>query len=334
MKSNFLLVFGVIVLMGQACNFSSNKAEYVKFYTKDAKNVISSDVKIENLWSGFAWAEGPVWIPREKMLLFSDIPHNMIYKWTYEAGVVPYLRRSGFTGKETDSPEPGSNGLLRSQFGDLILCQHGDRRVSRMIARLNDPSPSFETLANNYQGKRLNSPNDITEHSNGDLFFTDPPYGLNGQDKNPEKELDFCGVYRIDAPNQIVLLTDKMTRPNGIDLSPDEKTLYVANSDPAKAIWMAYDLDARGNIMAERVLYDATDLVGKEPGLPDGLKVHPSGLIFATGPGGVFIFTPEGEVSAKINLPQATANCAFDDTFQNLFITSDSILYRMSLIQP
>lgn len=293
--------------------------------------LIQPGAKIEVLSEGYEWTEGPVWIPHLKMLLFSDIPRNSIYQWTEENGAQLYLKPAGYTGLIDRQGEPGSNGLLLDAEGDLILCQHGDRRIAKLLSSLEDPGPEFQTMASHYDGKRLNSPNDGTFRSNGDLLFTDPPYGLQGNMKDPAKELDFQGVYLLpqgqDTP---LLLTSELSRPNGIALSPDEKKVYIANSDPEKAIWMQYDLDGNTLINGE-VFYDATDLVGTEKGLPDGLKVHTSGNIFATGPGGVWIFSKQGKVLGKIKTGQATANCAFDNEEDYLYITADMFLLRVKM---
>jgi len=242
-----------------------------------------------------------------------------------------YLKPAGFTREQQREGEEGSNGLLLDPNGKLVLCQHGDRRVAVMNAPLDHPAPDFITLAGQFEGKMLNSPNDAVYHSNGDLYFTDPPYGLEKGEEDPEKELDFQGVYVLKKDGTLVLLTEELSRPNGIGLSPDEKTLYVANSDPERAIWMAYDLLPDGTLGEGRIFYDVTDLAGQEKGLPDGLKVHSSGTLFATGPGGIFIFSPEGKHLATIKTTEATANCAFDETESTLYITADMYLQRVRL---
>ena len=225
--------------------------------------ILSPDAKIEVLAEGFDWSEGPVWVAEHDFLLFSDIPPNRIYQWKEGDSISLYLHPAGYSGSTGREGEPGSNGLVIDAEGRLVLCQHGDRRMARMDAPLDAPQPEYVTLVDNYQGKRLNSPNDATYHSNGDLYFTDPPYGLPKNMDDPAKELDFQGVYRFSADSTLTLLTKELSRPNGIAFSPDEKTLYVANSDPERAIWMAYDVTAEGNIENGRVFYDAT-----EPGRP------------------------------------------------------------------
>ncbi len=293
--------------------------------------LIPNGAVIEVLGEGHDWSEGPVWIESEQMLLYSDIPPNAIYKWTEEGGTALYLQPSGYTGHIEREGEPGSNGLLLNAKGELVLCQHGDRRIAKYVGDFSNPQPQYETIVETYEGKRFNSPNDATYSKNGTLYFTDPPYGLEGNVDDPAKEIPFQGVYRLDPQGNLTLLTDQMSRPNGIAQSPDEQTLYVANSDPDHAVWMAFPLQADGTLGEGRVIYDATSLVGKEKGLPDGLKVHPSGNLFATGPGGVWIITSEGEVLGKIKTGEATANCAFDNGFENLFITADMYLLRVKL---
>jgi gluconolactonase len=281
---------------------------------------------IEKLADGFDWAEGPVWDRAGKYLLFSDVPRNHVLKWKQGQGVSVYLEPSGYTGSTPRGGEPGSNGLLIDAAGMLVLCQHGDRRV----ARLTD-SGRFTTLADRYEGKRLNSPNDGTFDSQGNLYFTDPPYGLLGKNDDPTKELPFNGVYRLAKSGRLTLLTKEMTFPNGIALSPDEKTLYVANSDPQKAIWMAFPLKADGTLGAGRVFFDATKWSGKKKGLPDGMKVDAAGNIFATGPGGVYVFAADGSQLGTIDPGEATANCGWGDDGSTLYLTADMYLCRIRL---
>ena len=295
-------------------------------------DLIPMDAQIEILAEGFDWAEGPLWVPELEGIIFSDIPPNKIFLWQEGIGHKEYLSPSGFTGKIERKGEPGSNGLLRSPDGKLVLCQHGDRRMAYMDASWEDPSPAYITLADKYDGKKLNSPNDAAFKSNGDLYFTDPPYGLEKNVDDPAKELPYQGVYRVDPEGMVTLLTSEMTRPNGIAFSPDEQTLYVANSDPKKAIWMAYEVTEDGTLQNGEVFFDATAWVGKEKGLPDGLKVDTQGNIFATGPGGVWVFSPEGKHLGTIKTTQATANCAFGNSDgTSLYITADMYLLRVKL---
>ena len=286
--------------------------------------LIPRDAKIEVLASGFDWSEGPVWVKDGAYLLFSDIPRNSVMKWKEGVGVSLHLKPSGYTGVSDYGREPGSNGLLLDPQGRLVSCEHGDRRVSVMLK-----GGGKMTLADSYMGKRLNSPNDAVYHSNGDLYFTDPPYGMPNRWDDPRRELDFCGVYSLSKDGKLTLLTKEMARPNGIAFSPDEKTLYVAQSDPARAIWMAFPVKSDGTLGSGRVFADATSLVDKLPGLPDGLKVDQADHLFATGPGGVHIFAPDGKRLGRISTGERTANCAWGDDGSTLYITADMWLCRV-----
>ncbi len=293
--------------------------------------VIPENATIEILGEGFDWSEGPVWLADQQKLLFSDIPQNIVYEWTENGGVKKYLEPSGYTGTAPLNGEPGSNGLLLSPNGELVLCQHGNHQMGKMKADLKDPKPEFETIVNNYKGKRLNSPNDAAYHINGDLYFTDPPYGLEFRMDDPLKELNYQGIFKTDSKGNTVLLTKKLSRPNGIAFSNDYTKLYVSNSDPENAIWMVYDVDKKGLIKNGKVLFDVTDRNTEVTGNPDGLKVHKNGWIFASGPEGVFIFTPEGENLGHIYTGTKTANCAFNEDFSVLFITAKDYLLRVRL---
>ncbi|MDX2249694.1 MAG: SMP-30/gluconolactonase/LRE family protein [Bacteroidia bacterium] len=294
-------------------------------------NLIATDAVIEILADSFDWCEGPLWLPDQQALVFSDIPPNTIFKWKEGEGKSVFVKPAGYTGNDPRLGEKGSNGLLLDPQGRLVLCQHGDRRMAVMTASLDDPRPEYETLADNYDGKRLNSPNDAAYHSSGALYFTDPPYGLENGMEDSLKEIPFQGVYRRAPDGTVSLLTDELSRPNGIAFSPDEKTLYVANSDPERAIWMAYDVQEDGSIANGRLFYDATPMVPTAKGLPDGLKVDKSGNIFATGPGGVLVFSPDGKHLGTVMTGQATSNCAFGDDGSSLYMTADMFLMRIKL---
>ncbi len=294
--------------------------------------ILSADAKIEILAQGFDWTEGPVWVGEGNFLLFSDIKPNTIYRWSEADSISVYLNPSGYTGESPRGGEVGSNGLILNSKGQLTLCQHGDRRIALMDAPLSDPKPNYVSLADNFEGKKFNSPNDLIIHSSGDIYFTDPPYGLEKQMNDPLKEIDFQGVYKWSAADSTVsLIADDITRPNGVALSPDERTLYVASSDPNLAVLHKFNLSEDGTVTDRGLLYDATSEVSKHPGLPDGMVVHPSGLIFATGPGGVWVFDEEGKVHGRIYTESATANCTFDDDFKTLYITADSYLLRVKM---
>lgn len=286
--------------------------------------LIPADAKIEVLAKGFTWTEGPLWVKDGGYLLFSDIPRNSVFKWKEGEGVSLFLHPSGYTGRVYYGLEPGCNGLMLDPKGRLVSCEHGDRRVSVLTE-----NGGKRTLVDNYQGKRLNSPNDGCYRSNGDLYFTDPPYGLPEREKDPSRELDFFGVYRLSSDGELTLLTKEMTRPNGIAFSPDEKTLYVAQSDPAAALVKAFPVKEDGTLGESRVFYDATESVGKLPGLPDGLKTDAKGNLFATGPGGCYVFTPEGKLLGRIDTGEKTANCAWGDDGSVLYLCADSYICRI-----
>jgi gluconolactonase len=290
-------------------------------------DLIPKGAVLEKLAGGFAWTEGPVWDKKGGFLLFSDIPNNSIFKYKEGEKVSLFLKPSGYVGTRTDLLEPGSNGLLIDSQGRLVMMEHGDRRVSR----LEKDGKTKTTLADKYDGKRLNSPNDGVFMSNGDLYFTDPPYGRMVKGKPgefPDRDMDFCGVYRL-SKGKLTLLTKEMSKPNGIALSPDEKTLYVANSDPKKAIWMAFPVKKDGTLGKGKVFFDSTDQVGKKKGLPDGMKVDVKGNLFATGPGGVLVFSPDGTHLGTIATGVPTANCGWGDDGTVLYVTADKDLCRI-----
>lgn len=287
--------------------------------------LIDKDAKIEVLGEGFEWSEGPAWVKKGGYLLFSDVPKNIIYKWKEGEGISEFLKPSGYTGIMPYGNEPGSNGLIINNLGQLVACEHGDRRVSAMPLDIGGK----RTLADNHNGKRFNSPNDVVQKSNGDYYFTDPPYGLPQKENDPTRETGLFGVYRIGKDGKVTLLVKDMTRPNGLAFSPDEKILYVAQSDPEQAIIKAFNVKADGTLDAGRIFFDATAM-GKQglSGLPDGLKIDKKGNLFATGPGGVLVISPSGKLLGRIDTKQATANCAFDQD-GTLYITADMYLCRI-----
>ena len=339
MKGNSpILICTLLLFMFNNCGDSPRNTEpstetlgFIEMLDDELGSILNPDNLPEIIGEGFDWSEGPVWVEEHGFLLFSDIPNNMIYQWSDESGVIPYLQPSGYTGSEERGGETGSNGLIIGHNGELLLCQHGDRRIAVMDAPLNNPAPEFSTLAGSYMGNRFNSPNDLVQHSSGSIYFTDPPYGLAGYVDDPTKELDFQGVFRVDPDGTVTLLTDELSRPNGLAFSPDESLLYVANSDPGRAIWMVYDVTENGGIANGRLFYDATEHVGESPGLPDGMKVNSEGIVFATGPGGVWIIKPDATVLGIIRTGEFVSNVAFNADESILFMTADSYLLRLSL---
>lgn len=289
--------------------------------------LIDPTSKIEVIASGFQWSEGPVWLKHENALLFSDVPKNTVYKWSEKEGLTVFLTPSGYTGKGIYSNEPGSNGLTIDHLNRLVLAEHGDRRIAAMPLS----KGGKVTLSQHYNGKRLNSPNDVVQHPiTKEYFFTDPPYGLDKKDKDPTREIDFFGVYRITSKGNTVLIDSTLTRPNGIALSPDSRTLYVAQSDPNNAILQQYTLNEKGEVLSSKLLFDATPLVKKGlPGLPDGLKVDQKGNIWMTGPGGVLVLNKDGKLLGTIQTTTATANCAWGDDGSTLYITANNMICRV-----
>jgi gluconolactonase len=284
---------------------------------------------------GFEWSEGPLWLPEQDMLLFSDIPVNSVFSWSEQQGLQLYLKPSGYTGSAPRGGETGSNGLLLDPQGRLVLCQHGDRRMARMEAPLNRPAPDFVTLVDNWEGKRFNSPNDAVYSSGGDLYITDPAYGLEQRYKDPAREMDYTGVFRYGKDGTIALLTRELSAPNGIGLSPDESRLYVANSGGGNlSYWMVYDLTEEGTISGGRIFRDASEAGKTDRGAPDGLVVRKDGIIFATGPGGVWVMNDRGTHLGTIRTGQATSNCTLDEKGEYLYMTADMYLMRIKVKSP
>ena len=341
MKKITSILIGSVLLLA-ACRESNKKSipsetlsspMSIEILDDEALEVIDPKSKIEILANGFSWTEGPLWIKDGNYLLFSDIPSNRVYKLDpHNNDTITYLHPSGFSGTDFTGEEPGSNGLLLNKEGELVLMQHGNRQIAKMKSSLENPSSEFTTLVDSYMGKKLNSPNDGTFDNLGNLYFTDPPYGLPKRMDDPAKELDFQGIYCQLTSGELILL-DTISRPNGIGLSPDGNTLYVANSDPEHAVWYQYNIVDPGKVNDKKLLYEVTHLIGKEgqQGLPDGLKINSKGIIFATGPGGVWIFNPTGKVLARIHTGQATANCAFDAEEKRLYITADDYIMAVDL---
>ena len=265
-----------------------------------------------------------MWI-RDGHLLFSDIPNNVIHKWAPDGKVTDFRKPSGWhETAEPPGPFMGSNGLTHDRQGRLTICEHGSGRVTRL-----EKDGKLTVLAASYEGKRLNSPNDAVYKSDGSLYFTDPPYGLAKQDDDPRKELKFNGIYRL-AAGRLQLLTKEQTRPNGLAFSLDEKHLYVANSDPARKVWMRYDVRPDGSIVNGKVFFDVS--ARTEEGMPDGMKADKGGNLYCTGPGGIWILSPEGKHLGTIQPDEVPANCAFGDgDGKTLYMTARKGLYRIRL---
>ena len=323
---------GALVLSAAPAPLTSSAAPY----PKDAKSsierldpafdaLVGVDAVVENLGSGFRWSEGPVWDPAQNALLFSDVPENRVYRWKDGAGISVAVEPSGFTGTQYNGRERGSNGLTLDGAGHLTLCQHGDRRVARLTA----DGKSFETVVAKFDAKRFSSPNDLCFDKAGNLFFTDPPYGLPADTK---QETAFNGVYRLGTDGKLTVIASELSRPNGVAFSPDEKTLYIGSTDDKERFIKAYTLNADGTVASSRIFFDGTELMArtKRGGGFDGLKVDAQGNLWTSGPGGILVISPAGKHLGTILTGRPTANCAFGDAdHQTLYITSNESLLRV-----
>ncbi len=351
MNKKKLLVIGFIVMLASCKNKKAQEETTIESQAKQSEftdisanfeieilddaalEVIDANAKIEELASGFTWVEGPLWVEDGQFLLFSDIPNNKVYKLSAENDTITYLHPSGFTKANFTGHEPGSNGLLLNNEGELVLMQHGERRVAKMNASLDQPDENYEAIVGTFKNKRLNSPNDGIYDSKGNLYFSDPPYGLPEMLDDPNKELDFQGVYCLLTTGELLLIDADLKFPNGVTLSHDESVLYVAVSNPEKPAWYRYDIETPGKVSNKQVLLDVSELVDEEfeHGLPDGLKVNSNEIIFATGPFGVWVMTQQGQVLARIRTGQLTSNCALSADEKTLFMTADDYILSVAL---
>lgn len=316
----------IIIAAGIASGFSADNIEFKGGFERldpafDA--LVAPHAKIEKLAEGFEWSEGPTWY--EGAVLFSDVPENIIYRW--KEGMTSaevFLKPSGMTTPTAGFREQGSNGLSIDAQGKLLVCMHGDRRVARW------EKGTFTTLADRFDGKKFNSPNDLAVRKNGDIYFTDPPYGLDKGNESPLKEQPFNGVYRVTSKGEVSVVTKDVNWPNGIAFSPDEKLLYVAVSDSKAPRIMAYDVQPDGTVAGERVFFDAaTARKPGDKGSCDGMKVDARGNVWATGPGGVLVVSPQGKLLGRVLTGQATGNCCWGDDGSTLYITADMFLVRV-----
>jgi gluconolactonase len=291
--------------------------------------IVPADWKIEKLAGGFGWAEGPIWIRNGDYLLFTDVPGNKMWKWSEKGGLEKFLDPSGAANPDPAVwREAGANGLALLDGRSILLADTGNRMIQKLDLRSKKKKP----VAQAFDGKKFSSPNDVARMKSGVLFFTDPPYGFKKFDEAPEKEIAFNGVYRMGKDGKVTAIEKELHRPNGVALSPDEATLYVTQSEPGKAIVMAYSLDKSGNVTGKKLFHDFTDLVGADaPGLPDGLTVAADGTIFTSGPGGILVLSKEGKRLGRISDGKATANCKFGEDGRTLFLTSHDMLARIRL---
>ena len=337
MKKYILSFFLLSIL---SCVNNTNQENYtrltrgnVQIFDESAKIFVNEDSRIELLADSLFLSEGPLWIERLNSLLFTQVASNKVFKWNENNGLSVYLDPSGYTGIVPAEPDGlvGSNGMVLNSNGDLILAQHGDRRVAKLIDWDNE-TPEFETLAGGYNDKLFNSPNDLVYAENGDLYFTDPPYGF-GLEKlltSELKEQPVNGVYKLTKSGEVVLLVEDILLPNGIAISNDNKTLYVNSSDVEYPIITKFDITENG-LENREIFFDGSELIKSSEGWFDGLKVHSSGNIFSTGPGGVLILTPEGKHLATIGTTSNALNCAFGNNEEYLYITAFDYLARVKL---
>lgn len=334
MKKSLILTTGLLLLLlFKSCSTQKYPTTgSIERLSPDLDRIIAPGTLPEILAEGFEWSEGPLWLADQDKVIFSDIPNNSIFEWSEKDGLQLYLKPSGYTDTISRGGETGSNGLLLDGEGKLVLCQHGDRRMARMKAPLDTPEASFETIAGAWKGKRFNSPNDAVYSSTGDLYITDPAYGMELRYEDPRRDMDFTGVFLITPSGEVSLQLKHLTAPNGIGLSPDESKVYVANSGGSTGfLWMEYDLEKDGSLQNEKLFYDARPASDSLRGAPDGLVVRKDGIIFATGPGGVWILSPDGEHLGIIRTGEATSNCTLDAKNRYLYMTADMYLMRIRL---
>ncbi|MCW3845958.1 SMP-30/gluconolactonase/LRE family protein [Sphingomonas sp. LB-2] len=291
--------------------------------------IVDANAPIEVLSTGFQWAEGPVWVKNGDYLLFSDVPKNVIWKWDGKA-TTKFLEPSGLAGPIPKGVrEAGANGLAIDAMGRLIMADSG----TRCVAAVDLKTKKKTILADKYDGKRFSSCNDVAIHSNGTIYFTDPPYGFTDGDTSPLKEQPFNGVYRLAPDGEVHLIENRLTRPNGVTLSPDQQWLYVTISDPARPEILKYPLDIEGGASDEPTVFAEmrADVAAKKPGLPDGIKVAKNGTVFSSGPGGIHVYTPGGKLLGVISTGKACANCAFGEDGKTLFLTSSDMIAKVRL---
>ncbi|MFT5884398.1 MAG: sugar lactone lactonase YvrE [Arcticibacterium sp.] len=300
----------------------------LKAFDPSFYDVIPAHTKIEVIGEGFNWTEGPVWLEKEQALLFSDVPRNVIYKWREANGMELFLEKSGYTGTKKRTGGKGSNGLAVDHEGNLIICRDGDREIAMLASSYKNPIPVFESLVDNYQGKKLNSPNDLIMDKAGNIYFTDPPYGL---DPDLLPELDYSGVFKLYPDGKIELISKDLARPNGLALSPDETKLYVANSE--KATLMVYDLKETKRPLKAKPFYDFRKLVDESLStqMPDGMDIAKDGTLLVAGPDGVIVISPKGVHLGTIYTGKRTSNCVLSDDEKTLFATCDDYVLRIVL---
>ncbi|MGQ0656671.1 MAG: SMP-30/gluconolactonase/LRE family protein [Chromatiales bacterium] len=325
-----LLLFGAAALMPHASmSLRADTVEpppgWIERLDPRFDALIPRDAQLELAAGGIEWAEGPVWDSVDGSLLFSDVPRNGVFRWKPGAGVTQFLERSGYTGNAPfTGREPGSNGLVFDRDSRLTICQHGNRRIVRR-----ESDGTITVLADRYEGKRLNSPNDLVFRSNGDLYFSDPPFGLPQSFDDPQKELPFQGVFRLTPEGTLTAVVTDLDAPNGIGFSPDEQTLYVSNAFSKRPIWMAYRVLEDGTLGPGRQFAEASAYVKPGEGVPDGLKIDRHGNVFAAGPGGIHVYAPDGTRLGRIVTGVPTGNLNWGEDGGVLYIAANHRILRL-----
>lgn len=289
--------------------------------------VLAPEARLEIVASGFTHIEGPLWVPDSSMLLFSDTPSRTIYRWQGQGGLSKLLESSGYTGRLPYSKEPGSNGLTLDGRGNLLLCEHGDRRIASLPL---SQKSGKRTLTDNFQGKRYNSPNDVVLAPDGAIYFSDPPFGLPGQAQDPLRELPYTGVFRRAPDGQLTAEATDVPYANGLAFSPDGRTFYVSNADSLRPIIMAYEVGKNGKLTKPRPFFDMSKLPrARFKEVPDGLKVDKAGNVYATGFGGLLIISPQGQLLGTVDPGEVVSNCAWGDDGHTLYLMATTFVCRL-----
>ena len=325
----------IIIFQLISCASPVKNNESIIIFEDSVLNIIDRTAEIEYIVDSVSVAEGPLWDSKSSSLLFTQVPMNKIYKWNEKEGYQAYISPSGFTNFAPVIDGiglSGANGLSFDKNGDLIIAQHGDRRLARLMNSATD-DPDFETIIDKYDGKRFNSPNDIAIASNGAIYFTDPTYGFMSLSDwsfdESVKELDFSGIYKFSDESGIELISSELSLPNGIALSNNERFLYVNSSNTTEnPVILRYDLE---NDNKSELFFDGTELAKANPGNFDGLKIHSSGNIFTTGPNGILVLSNDGRLLANIKFKDMLTNCAFDSDENYLYVTGFSFVARIAL---
>ena len=329
------ILFTIILIQITSCTITVKDNDSIIVFDDSILNIIDTTAKIEYIVDSLNVAEGPLWDENSSSLLFTQVPKNKIYIWNEKEGYKDYISPSGFTNYAPVIQNiglSGANGLTFDNDGNLIIAQHGDRRLS-IIENSPTTNPNFETIIDNYDGRRFNSPNDVVVSSNGDIFFTDPTYGfMNLSDWSFDesvKELDFNGVYKYSIKSGLELISNELGMPNGLALSNDERYLFVNSSNTIEEpIILKIDLENKNN---SELFFDGTELAKENPGNFDGLKVHSSGNIFTTGPNGILVLSSDGKLLANIKFKDMLTNCALDSDENYLYVTGFSFVARIAL---